>query len=84
MKRKWNNIRELCELITRDDTLDICGKDLKYLTYAPNLGYRHWIFSYKRTLVALVEFGDGHFDFHSAVSLLDLIVAKLYVFLKKE
>lgn len=83
MKRKWKNISELCKYISEDDMLESCYKDLKRLTYAPNLGYTSWIFSYKRTLVALFDAGNGHYNFQSAVTLLDFIIAKLCVLLRK-
>lgn len=80
MNRKWRKINELIQHIAEDDTLDGCYKDLARLTYAPNIGYRCWIFSYKRVLVVLGDLGNGHYDFHSAATLLDLIAAKLSVF----
>lgn len=77
MFKKWKNIAELCNKIAEGSTLDNCYKDLKRISYAPNIGYRCWIFSYKRTLVCLWDMGNGHYDFYSAASWLDLIIAKI-------
>lgn len=83
MRKKWNNIRELCMAIDEDDMLDSCAKHLKCLGYAPNIGYRSWIFKYKGTLVALFDSGNGHYDFHTAVTYLDVIEAAVTRFVEK-
>lgn len=77
MLRKWKNVSELCERIVEGDMLDQCCKDLACITYAPNIGYRSWIFKYKQTLVCLWDLGNGHWGFHSVVTHADLVVAKL-------
>lgn len=82
MNKKWKNSHELISLIQEDDTLDVCAANLKCLSYAPNIGYRSWIFSYKGTLVALYDAGNGHYDFHTTVSLVDLLAAKLTIFVE--
>lgn len=74
---KWENIGELCEKIDEDDTLDQCAKVLRCVAYAPNIGYRAWIFKYKKTLVALWDMGNSHWGFCSAVTRFDLLVAKV-------
>lgn len=79
MKKKWKNSHELISLVQEDDTLSRCS-NLKCLSYAPNIGYRSWIFSYKGTLVALYDAGNGHYDFHTTVSLVDLLAARLTIF----
>ena len=83
MRKKWDHINDVIEAIDEDSTLmeDGLVPGLKCLTYAPNIGYRTWIFKYKGTLMALWYQGNCHWVFHSAVSVLDLIVAKLTVFL---
>lgn len=78
--KKWRKIGELTERIMEDSTLSTCAKDLKCLSYAPNIGYRSWIFKYKGELVALFDAGNGHYDFHTAVNYVDLLVAKLMLF----
>ena len=78
--RKWQKIGELSTLVMQDSTLSNCAKDLKCISYAPNIGYRTWIFRYKGVLVALDDAGNGHYDFYTAVSFADLLVAKLTLF----
>lgn len=77
MSKKWNIISELCEKIYEDDMLDGCGEHLKCIGYAPWIGYRSWIFSYKGVLVALFDVGNGHYDFHTAVTWIDMMRAKI-------
>lgn len=80
--KKWNNVRDVYGAISKDSTLmqDGLVPGLKCLTYAPNIGYRAWIFKYKGTLMALWDEGNSHWAFHTAVSVWDLIVAKVMVF----
>ena len=73
MSKKWNIISELCEKIYEDDMIDGCGEYLKCIGYAPWIGYRSWIFSYKGVLVALFDAGNGHYSFHTVVSRIDAI-----------
>lgn len=80
MNKKWRIVSELLECIANDDLLDSCSKNLTCITYAPNVGYRSWIFLYKGILVALWDMGNCHWGFHSTVTLWDLIVAKWNVF----
>ena len=85
MRKKWKNIRELCMTINECDSfLDdrVAGK-LKCLGYAPNIGYRSWIFKYKGTLVALFDEGNGYYQFHTAVTYLDVIEAAITRFIEK-
>lgn len=77
MSRKWKNISELCNKIAEDDMLDSCGRDLTCFGPAHNIGYRSWIFTYKGTPVALFDAGNGHYDFHTAVTYFDLLGAIL-------
>ena len=83
MNKKWRNICELMQNLFEDDILesDELWKDLRRLTYAANIGDTGWIFQYKGTLVVLSNhLGNGHWDFYSAATLLDLIFAKISVF----
>ena len=75
--KKWQKVRELIGHVAEDSTLDNCYKDLKCLCYAPNVGFRAWIFKYKGLLVSLWDLGNGHYNFDSIVSHWDLFVAKL-------
>lgn len=83
MKNKWNNINELIRHIYDDDMLDSISKDLKCLTYAPNIGYCIWIFKYKDILVGLADMSNGHYDFYSAVTYTDLLMAYICSFVEK-
>ena len=76
---KWDKICELCNHVYEDDTLEDCDTYMKALTYAPNIGCRIWIFTYKGILVGMYDKGNGHYDFHSVVTVLDLLIAKFLV-----
>jgi len=77
--RKWAKISELCEkLAHRTYEPGEFGSDLTCICYAPNIGYRSWIFRYKGVYVALFDAGNDNYDFHTAVSVTDVIVAKLF------
>lgn len=80
--KKWHNVGDVCRAISEDSTLmdDKLVPGLKCITYAPNIGYRAWIFKYKGTLMALWDEGNSHWGLHSVVSVWDLIVAKVMVF----
>lgn len=82
MQKKWDKINELIGYIAEDDTLDSIPKHikLKCLCYAPNIGYRSWIFRYEGVLIALFDAGNGHYGFHTAITYIDLLVAKLIEF----
>lgn len=76
--KKWKNIAELCDrLAHRTFEPGEFGNDLKCICYAPNIGYRSWIFNYKGVLVALIDIGNDHYDFHTAVTWLDTVHALL-------
>lgn len=77
MNEKWKQVYEIKEYLDTDDTLRICPYPIKKSTYAPNLGYRTWIFKYKDVYVALFDAGNGHYDYFSRVSFIDFIKAKL-------
>lgn len=78
-KSKKEKIIELISYISTDDTLDICvaEKNIKVVTYAPNLGYYIWIFNYENVLVALIDMGNGHYAFYKIATIFDVIVAKI-------
>lgn len=78
MRKKWKNLNRLYRLIFIDDTLGRCEEgSIRKVTYAPNIGYNAWIFRYKGTPVCLFDMGNGHYSFHSAVSWIDILVAKI-------
>lgn len=79
MRKKWDNLNRLYRLIFIDDTLSRCEEgSIRKVTYAPNIGYNAWIFRYKGTPVCLFDMGNGHYSFHSAVSWIDILVAKIH------
>lgn len=78
ISKKWDKIFDLRELLGDENRMfDTSDKSLRRLTYAPNMGYFTWIFSYKGLLVALFDAGNGHWEFFSLVSVWDLITAKI-------
>jgi len=77
--KKWAKISELCErLVNRTHEPNEFGSDLTCICYAPNIGYRSWIFRYKGVYVALFDAGNDYYEFHTVVSVTDVIVAMLY------
>ena len=79
MSRKWEIITELIEKMDADDMLNTVEKRfIGKILYAPHIGYRAWIFHYKRIPVCLWDQGNCHYEFHSAVSRLDVLIAWLY------
>lgn len=81
MTKKWKQLIEFIEHIERDDTLTLCCKDCKKLTYAPNLGYHTWIFKYKDIMVALHDASNGHYAYLDKVGIVELVMAKISVFI---
>lgn len=87
LKKKWKLINELFERLDgksfheflEDDKSKI-KNDLKPVTYAPHIGYRAWIFTYKGTPICLWDSGNGWWTFHSAVTLMDVIIAKIDIY----
>ena len=75
--KKWIVITELISEIENDSTLDKCVKDLSCITYAPQLGYRSYIFKYKSQLVVLSDLGNGHYGFFMPARKSDVIIGKI-------
>ena len=78
IKQKYRDTIELIELIGNDDTLSGV-ENMHVVTYAPNMGYRTWIFKYKKVYVALFDDGNGHYSYFTMVSRLQVIWAKICV-----
>lgn len=75
---KWKTVYELIEkLKVRTFEPNLFDDKLKCICYAPNIGYRSWIFRYKGILVALFDLGNDNYSFQSLVSIMDLIMAEL-------
>ena len=79
VRKKYRNVSELIrEMQFHFDEIDeMLGRDLKKVCYAPNVGYRSWIFEYKGTYVALEDYGNGFWGFYTTVGLLDVVVARV-------
>ena len=76
--RKIELIDELMRHLEEDSTAStITEGDLKYITYAPQLGYRNLIFKYKTMLVLLFDASNGHYQYLCPVSLIDVLIAKV-------
>ena len=75
--RKIKLIDELMNHLEKDSTASTTGDDLKCISYAPQLGYRNWIFKYKTMLVLLFDAGNGHYQYLCPVSLIDVLIAKV-------
>ena len=80
--KKWKVINELIEKISRGQFHEFIGDcpaiaDLECICYAPHIGYRAWIFKYKGVLICLWDHGNGWWQFHSAVSWIDILLAKI-------
>ena len=76
--KKWKIISELIEkLDNRTFEPNEFEGNLKCICYAPNIGYRSWIFKYNKVFVALFDAGYDHYNFNTAVSIFDVIVALL-------
>lgn len=78
IKQKYRDAIELIELIGNDDTLSSV-ENMHVVTYAPNMGYRTWIFKYKKAYVALFDDGNGYYSYFTMVSRLQVIWAKICV-----
>lgn len=76
-RRKWIILSELIDKIEEDHLLDNCKEDLRCVCYAPHLGYRSWIFQYKKEYVALFDAGNGHYTFHMPATRADILIGKI-------
>ena len=83
-RRRWEILSELIDEIGKDPLLDNCRNDLSCICYAPNIGYRSWIFSYKKVYVALFDSGNGYYSFHMPVTRFDVLMASLLHALDKQ
>lgn len=79
VRKKYRNVSDLVrEMQFHFDEIDemVGSGVLKKVCYAPNVGYRSWIFEYKGTYVALEDYGNGFWGFYTTVGLLDVLVGK--------
>lgn len=86
--KKWKLINELFERLNGHSFHEFMEDgshpdELRPLCYAPHIGYRAWIFTYKGTLICMWDSGNGWWTFHSAVTLVDVVIAKFEEFKSK-
>lgn len=80
---KWQKIIELQDLLKEyDENVSLIlgdenNVDLEMLTFAPNIGERAWIFSYKGIYVLMWDMGNSYYEYCTAVSWLDMIRSKI-------
>jgi hypothetical protein len=75
--KKIKLIDELMRNLEEDSTAVTMVDTLKCVSYAPQLGYRNWIFKYKGMLVLLFDAGNGHYQYLCPVGLIDVFIAKI-------
>ena len=84
MNKKYKDLYEFIELLDRDNSgVYFCKKHLKSIGYAPHMGYRTWIFKYKRALVAVFDAGNGHYDYFSGATYIDVLRATIDAFINR-
>ena len=76
--KKVNVICDIMDVLERDSTASALVGKLQKITYAPNLGYRNWIFKYCGVYLLLYDIGNGHYEYLCPVSCVDMIYAKIY------
>ena len=85
MRKKWKLINELFERLDGKSFHEFLedGKhvdELKSICYAPHMGYRAWLFTYKGTPICLWDSGNGWWTFHSAATWMDVLIAKIDIY----
>lgn len=80
---RWIVVEELEEHLQKDPCLDNIDKSqISCICYAPNIGYRSWIFRYKGVYVALFDCGNTYYSFHTVVSRCDVVIAVILSWLE--
>ena len=74
--RKVAMIDEVLLGMAEDDTYEALRSDMERVTYAPNLGYRNWIFRYKSIYLLMFCAGNGHYTYICTLNWFDVMVAK--------
>ena len=70
-------IDEVLTALEEDTTLDNISHYIACICYAPNFGYRNWIFKYKSLYILLFDEGNGHYQYICSLSWFDVIKTKL-------
>ena len=82
---RWDTVDEITQILSEDPCMDeIDGADIHCICYAPNIGYRSWIFRYKGVYFSLFDCGNGYYGFHSVVSRYDVFVAMILSWLERK
>ena len=77
--KKWKLINELLDRLNGRNFHEFLTeepKELKMVCYAPRIGYYAWIFVYKGVYMCFMDNNNGWWSFHSAVSWIDILLAK--------
>lgn len=75
--KKIELIDEVLTALEEDATLSNISNHLTLICYAPNFGYRNWIFKYKSLYILLFDEGNGYYQYICSLSWFDVIKTKL-------
>lgn len=75
--KKIKLIDEVISGLEKDSTASTLIENMVCVCYAPHLGYRNWIFKYKTLYILLFDEGNGHYQYLSLLTWLDVIEAKI-------
>lgn len=75
--KKIKLIDEVISGLEKDSTARTLIENMVCVCYAPHLGYRNWIFKYKTLYILLFDEGNGHYQYLTILSRLDVVKAKL-------
>ena len=70
-------IDEVLTALEEDATLGSISNYITRICYAPNFGYRSWIFKYKSLYILLFDEGNGYYQYICSLSWFDVIKTKL-------
>lgn len=75
--KKIKLIDEVISGLEKDSTASTLIENIVCVCYAPHLGYRNWIFKYKTLYILLFDEGNGHYEYLSLLTWLDVVEAKI-------
>lgn len=76
--RKKKTINKLITGLEKDSTGATLYPRLQKVCYAPNVGYKSWIFKFRGVMVVLHDLGNGHYCYHRPANYMDLLLALIY------
>ena len=76
--KKVGIISDIMFVLEEDPQATQLVGQLKMITYAPNLGYRNWIFKYKGMYLLFFDRGNGCYQYLCPVSWFDALYARIY------